>query len=146
MCRVAAASLTLLLAALPASAGWIPTADTLTWIARGDLAVVQEARDAVLWERDRQAFAGALIVAAMPNISVQDNGDGSGTIRMDLPRPAADSWLQAWAVDNSHCGESPTNQEVLDCADEGIRGDLKRLVLRFRESQVTPPTEPELEP
>lgn len=144
MIRRALLVLAVLAVALPSMAGWVTAPDTLTWFASGDIAIVQEARDAVLWERDRHAFLGALTVAAMPNVSVQDNGDGTGTIRMELSRAPAEAWLQAWAIDNGHCGDSPTPAEVLTCADRGIRQELKTLILRYRQSQVTPPTEPDL--
>lgn len=125
------------LLAAPSAAEMTPSAPAITWTATGPLEVVNEARDAILWERGNRAFMGAIFTAALPNLSAIDNGDGSGTLRIVMPRTAAEAWLTQFAA--TGCGESPTQQQILDCADAAILADVKSIVVRYEQAQVPPP-------
>lgn len=139
-------TLTLLLAALPVAAEWDITAGNARWHVTAGLDVIQQVRDAVLWERSRQALLGAITTAALPNFTVVNNGDGTGTVEINMPRPAADNWMTDYG-DAGRCGDDPTPQELLDCVDDAIRADLKSLVRRYRHDlreQTNPVVEPDL--
>lgn len=130
--------------ATPALASWNITATEAIWSGTGDLALVQEARDAILWERGQRALLGAVMTAALPNLSVTDNGDGTGTVRIVMTRTAGEAWIADYAV--TGCGTGLTNAQILACVDAAIKADIRAVIQRYRASQVaevTPP--PELE-
>lgn len=143
-----AAALTLTLAA-PASAqveeGWDVTANNAVWWVETNLAVVQEARDAIMWDRAQQAFKGSVFTAALPNLAAVDNGDGTGRIEIRMPRPEADNWLADYA--ERGCGENPTQQEQLDCLGDAILGDIRAIHQRYKKylrDQASPVPDSEL--
>lgn len=143
---IALLALSCVVALLPpsATADWTVTAGNATWAATGPLAAAQEARDAILWERMNRAFLGAVFTAATPNLSTVNNGDGTGTLRIILPRPAADTWLTQYGS-NGGCGEAPTQQQLLECVDGAILADVKEIVRRYRLSQIADVGEADLQ-
>jgi hypothetical protein len=151
--RLTAALILVLAAALPASGaavvGITVNGTTATWSATASLADVQEARAAILWQRESMALMGAVFTAAISNLAVTDNGDGTGTMRIAMPRTAGgagfDAWADAYAV--SHCPEAVTPGAKLDCVEAAILADLRQVVYRYRHhlrEQSSPVTEPDL--
>jgi len=146
--RLALALLIVTLTAPAASAEWTVDATTATWHHTAPLVRVEEARDAMLWERDRRALLGAVVTASLGDLAVVDNENGTGTLRIAMPRAAggfgADAWVLSWSA--AQCPEATTNPDRLACVDAAIKADLRQVIYRYRQwlrEQSAPVVEPD---
>lgn len=132
--------------ASPAAAEWTITAETATWHAEKDLAVVTQARDAILWQRSQEPLFGAILTAALPNLSVTDLSNGQGRVEIVMARAAFDTWAAALVAEI--CPGAVTNADKLACSDAGIKASFKQVMYRhqlwLREQSNPIPETPEL--
>lgn len=133
--------------AAPAAAEWSINGTTATWRHTASLAAVQEARDAILWDRSTRPLLGAIFTAASPNLTATDLGGGQGRLAIVMPRAGAagaDAWVASYAAVG--CGEGLSQAEILACVDAAITEDIRDVIRRYRHhlrEQTAPVVEPD---
>lgn len=133
--------------AIPVSAEWSINGTTAIWRHSAPLAVAQEARDAILWDRSTRPLLGAVFTAASANLTMTDLGNGQGRIAIAMPRAGAagaDNWIADYAAVG--CGTGLTQQQILACVDAAIKEDVRDVIRRYRHhlrEQTAPVVEPD---
>jgi hypothetical protein len=122
--------LILILYAAPLAAAWDIDATNARWFTEIATADATEARDAILWDRERRPLVGAIFTAALPNLDLSVTSGGNSEMSITMARGAFDTWAALYVA--NACPSAVTNQERLDCIDSDIKSAFRSLVIRYR--------------